>query len=350
MIKEVDVDGDGRIDFYEFVNALGEPENSCDEDEDDDDGFAQTPQLDSDQPTPTKSPVVKTVVTSPIDSPKNFNSTSNFSQQQPSTSKIDWSARSSANESPVPGSSKDTSPNLSNSMAGPSKEQTSSPESKSPIRSTARQQRSSRPSSRPNSRSVSPDPNFSQKPMVNSIYERRRSPSVIDPLPGTSSLQVNLAQDRSRRSSRAGLISEEVALLSKASFRESYNAMVKPNQKSNADSQASESRSPFTLGISDITTLRALVGQIDDIKATDEHKFQEQLGRNSTLAEASFDLGDSDDIDNYFKIGNDQIIDDISDPIDVDASVLNYQPIPGFEMSAFFLAKDNLDLAASSNT
>lgn len=34
MIKEVDVDGDGKIDFYEFVHALGEPEDSQDIEED----------------------------------------------------------------------------------------------------------------------------------------------------------------------------------------------------------------------------------------------------------------------------------------------------------------------------
>ncbi|XP_063628241.1 neo-calmodulin isoform X1 [Cydia splendana] len=36
MIKEVDSDGDGRIDFLEFVRALGEPEDACDEEDEDD--------------------------------------------------------------------------------------------------------------------------------------------------------------------------------------------------------------------------------------------------------------------------------------------------------------------------
>lgn len=35
MIKEVDVDGDGKIDFYEFVHALGEPEDSQEIEEED---------------------------------------------------------------------------------------------------------------------------------------------------------------------------------------------------------------------------------------------------------------------------------------------------------------------------
>ncbi|XP_011498133.1 PREDICTED: neo-calmodulin [Ceratosolen solmsi marchali] len=53
MIKEVDVDGDGRIDFYEFVHALGEPGIDDDEEEEDDEyeyedgaaGGLQSPKL-----------------------------------------------------------------------------------------------------------------------------------------------------------------------------------------------------------------------------------------------------------------------------------------------------------------
>ncbi|XP_067015135.2 calmodulin isoform X4 [Anabrus simplex] len=43
MIKEVDVDGDGRIDFYEFVHALGEPGDDEEDDEEEEKDLSPVP-------------------------------------------------------------------------------------------------------------------------------------------------------------------------------------------------------------------------------------------------------------------------------------------------------------------
>lgn len=77
MIKEVDVDGDGRIDFYEFVHALGEPEQT-----NDDEDLTETP-VSTPSQSPTKIPIITTTVTSPIASPMTSQPISPVFEQSP---------------------------------------------------------------------------------------------------------------------------------------------------------------------------------------------------------------------------------------------------------------------------
>lgn len=347
MIREVDVDGDGKIDFYEFVNALGEPENT-DEDDDDDDEC-------DDEVDATS--IIKTVITSPLDSPH-------------------------------PGAIENVKSSVPNdAQAGPSKSPikkanepfTVTVQPKGTKRTSTRQHKS-RPPSRPMSRSVSPDP--AHKSVGNSLYERRRSPSLKDAAANQSNLDVKSGEGNSRRLSRSGLISEEIAQIGRASFRESYKAIVKPTHDSNPDSPTSKTYL-YTSGISDMAAFRALMNQshdknrtvakdeateVGDSVATEEtkgetenltsseHHFESSgsLPSNTRSArlfernvmEDSFDIGGEDVLDNgEFEIEeiDEPIVDDIPD-----IGEIAYKQIPGFVSTAFYLCRTELAFPLSN--
>lgn len=325
MIKEVDVDGDGKIDFYEFVHALGEPENSedCDEDDDVHETPPRTPSPFNQ--SPNKTPLIKTVVTSPADTPIKKNAPEELDAD---ISHVD-NARETLQSEPIAGPSKERNAEAK-SVTGSIREHNarkSTPEPKMSPRSTARQSHSpkAKSSSRSTSRSVSPDPG-SYKSLGNPINERARSPSLKES--NSLNLFVNSGLDKSRRPSRVALVSEEVALLSKASFRESYNAMVKPKQKSPT--------SEFTLNL---TELRAMAGLADEKNKQDlllnqrRNSYLESPNRRGSNCELNM-LHDS------FDIGGDEDIE--IEEFQLDGPMLSYQRVPGFGASAFYLSKDAL--------
>lgn len=296
MIKEVDVDGDGRIDFFEFARVLGEPDNNSDDDYDDDDD--EDDDDEANQQTHMKMSTVRTIITSPIDSPRASVSTDDI---QPSTSSVN--------------------------------------------RPTARQMEPAKgkPASRPY-RSVSPNPKSAPRRLSNPFYERLRSPSLKESLltSSTQMLSSPMAIPHERRPSR---ISDEVARLSEVSFRESYNAIAKPDT----------AKSPYALDFSSLDALResykTLVeltnGDADDAEGSEtadssrrcstantEYQRKRSLIRHETMA--SFDIVDvaEDDTDTGGS----------APPNDADPGtfVLAYEAVPGFVSGAFYMARESL--------
>lgn len=369
MIREVDVDGDGRIDFYEFVNALGEPENTDDEEEDDEDGDNAANVDDS--PSQTSKPVVKTVITSPVESPKAlvFNA--------PPMAEDDNNVETEA------GTSKSSSNKVNEpAIAVIPAEQPKSRPNRPTARQRQQQQPRSRPTSRPLSRSVSPDP--AQKASISSnntaAYERRRSPSLKDTATGHSNLDVKDGEGSCRRLSRSGLISEEIYQIGRASFRESYNAIVKPSQKSDPDSPTSETNL-YMMGISDMEAFRALMHGKNRNRSDsrNETKFEveteqkqealsdhsegdsrrDEYRRNSGHVSPSYARSsrvDRNMMDESFDIDdkNHSIEFEVEETVEADGTEIApyqgdvaYRPIPGFESTAFYLTRLELPFSKS---
>lgn len=297
MIKEVDVDGDGKIDFYEFVHSLGEPENS--QDDDDDDGEDAV-----------------CLIGSSLNVPSVTTSEAELKQ-----------VKVTVCEDPPVGLSKRRS--LSESL-NYSTTQLNTPNSRS--------------ASRRGSRSASPDSASLQKPFGGNIYDRARSPSLKEPV-SSSFLSSNIDVPR-RPSLRSTLVSEEVAMISRASFRESYNAMVKPKDKVSTEVQPIDNQIGLNLNIPELEALRvsyrALAGLGDQMneqsnfsesgRRRSSHTLKVLQGGGRDFATESFDLDDD--------VADDGLVD--SEDLDMISPKLTYRPVPGFSDSAFYLSRDDL--------
>lgn len=309
MIKEVDVDGDGRIDFFEFVHALGEPESSQDCDDEDDESSAPSVEQ------PEKTSFIKTVITSPVESPVTAIGT--------------LSALISSTDAQPQASSHEVI--ASQFTTRPTGRKLNAPKT-----------RLTRPY-----RSISPEPTSLEKPQTSPQFERLRSPSLKEA--GSLNFLAQKAQER-RPSLRTCYVSDEVARISRASFRESYNAIAKPNQKS--DSPSPGEKSPFALDFSSLESLRESYKKLacltNDLNGKDSEESDEQLaGRRGSAnslrlnksagvnaAEQSFDIESDMDFEQ-----SDGDVDDL----DADLNAPSYQAIPGFGKSAFYLSKVQLD-------
>lgn len=375
MIKEVDVDGDGRIDFYEFVHALGEPEQANDDEE------TETP-VSTPSQSPTKIPVITTTITSPIASPMISQPTSPVFEHSPypiekaftsdpfdplecvneedvpdtprqtftgfsrhsevhskqSVTGTSNKAIAGASKQPVAGSSKETvswastgavpkhsreTPSASSRDSKAGSKQPPMISVKKPMTETSKKPLTADPKSthkiiakKPNdpkhkSRPVTPEPGAKIKPFPSPTHERLRSPSLKEPLLVTNSEHF----DKRRPSLK-------LSPSDKASFRESYESMTRGGvRKPSVDDQISENPlatssnepiyEPKKPSIQEYPW--SMDDPLQDINApiTDLGAFPPPKFADSDEPDESFDLG---------------------------SPMLSYRAVPGLGCGAFYLA------------